>query len=323
MHKVEELRRENERRRQLLEEAIKARDRLEETVTVVQRDTRRINSKWKTLHTRTAEARSYLCREAATLYGLRQKRRRSGRTDYSIGGVPIPNFLQDLNCMGTLSFPCAVYLTGRLTKLGGSAHPHIQITTSLAHLAHLLLLVSHYLGLKLPNEIILPTQSAPHTQIRGVLNARHTVVRPLYLDRPLSELSRDSPAAHTKFIEGISLLAINVSYLCFTQGLEINEVDPACAPGANMWQLLVSREPVPAFGRVSHATCNGNLATAPKIAAMTRFKVGYKSVVEKIRNTLQGETIIAGWDLVPDAGAEPAEGKGMGWTRIRAPGEEK
>jgi len=230
------------------------------------------------------------------------------------------------------------------------AHPHQQITASLSHLSHLLLLTAHYLSLKLPNEILLPTQSHPFTQIRGTLNARHTVTRPLSLPAPLSTLSRDNPASHTKFIEGISLLAINVAYTCFTQGLEINDVDAVCAPGANLWSLLVSRDtPVPAFGRMSHGSCLGNLATAGRVVGMARFRVGFKSVVEKVRNTLQGETIVADWDLVgdvvggggggggnaavggnadrevdgEDGGKGGREGRMPGWTRIRAPGEER
>ena len=47
----------------------------------------------------TAESRVFLCREAAKLYGLRQRRRKKGDTfqeDYMIGGVGIVN-LKDLN----------------------------------------------------------------------------------------------------------------------------------------------------------------------------------------------------------------------------------
>jgi hypothetical protein len=50
---------------------------------------------------------------------------------------------------------------------------------------------------------------------------------------------------------------------------------------------------------------------------MSKFRVKYNSIVEKIRNTLQGETISADWDMVPDAGER---GSMMpGWTRIKAP----
>lgn len=104
------------------------------------------------------------------------------------------------------------------------------------------------------------------------------------------------------------MLAINIAWLCFSQGLEITEIDDACKPGWNMWRLLVSKDSVaatdPRFGRTSHATANGNLATAPGQGLMGRFKLGYKVVVEKIRYTLQGETIGQEWDLVPEAERE-------------------
>lgn len=284
---------------------MKARERMEQIAASCQRDTKRLNQKWKALYTRTAEARGFLCREAAMLYGLRQKRKKSGKTEHTIGGVAIPNFLQDLNGntnMATMS----PRLQG--TDFHQSGHHYTQITTSLGHLSHLLVLISHYLGLKLPNEIILPSRDAPFTLIRGVLNNRHMATRPLHLEFPLSQLSRENPSAHTKFIEGISMLSINIAWLCFSQGLDVSDIDDACKPGWNMWRLLTAKDSTaaigPMFGRTSHATANGNLATATGQAIMWKFKLGYNVVVEKIRYTLQGETIGQEWDLVPEAERE-------------------
>jgi hypothetical protein len=70
---------------------------MEQSTALCQRDIKRLNQKWKALYTRTAEARSFLCREAAMLYGLRQKWGKDGKLRHMIGGVTIPNFLQDLN----------------------------------------------------------------------------------------------------------------------------------------------------------------------------------------------------------------------------------
>jgi chromosome segregation ATPase len=69
------------------------------TLDSVEKSIRRIDHRWNTLHTRTAEARVFLCREAANLYGLKQRRRRKGgvvREDYTICGVTIVD-LRDLN----------------------------------------------------------------------------------------------------------------------------------------------------------------------------------------------------------------------------------
>ena len=56
-------------------------------------------SSWNRLHRHTAEARVFLCREVAALYGLQQHKKRKGlpgRDLYLIGGVPIID-LRDLN----------------------------------------------------------------------------------------------------------------------------------------------------------------------------------------------------------------------------------
>lgn len=104
------------------------------------------------------------------------------------------------------------------------------------------------------------------------------------------------------------MLAINIAWLCFSQGLDVSEIDDACKPGWNMWRLLASKDSTaavgPMFGRTSHATAHGNLATAAGQAIMWKFRLGYNVVVEKIRYTLQGETIGQEWDLVPEAERE-------------------
>ena len=64
---------------------------------------RRIEHRWEAMHRKTVESRVFLCREAAHLYGLQQRKaKRVGRDIYLIGGVPIAD-LRDLN--GTRSLP--------------------------------------------------------------------------------------------------------------------------------------------------------------------------------------------------------------------------
>jgi len=49
------------------------------------------------LHSKTAEARLFLCREAAQLYHLEQHKSRKGSSEkdvYTIGGVPIPDLME-------------------------------------------------------------------------------------------------------------------------------------------------------------------------------------------------------------------------------------
>lgn len=137
---------------------------------------------------------------------------------------------------------------------------------------------------------------------------------------------------HTKFIEAVTMLALNLSFLCFSQGLEINNVEDACNLGHNIWKLLVAKDSTAAvsqsFGRMSHATTMGNLAVADGLQVMARWTLGYKSLVEKVRYTLQGDTIVADWDLIPEAEKEAAEADAVNdglnrWTRVKSPGEGK
>jgi hypothetical protein len=74
-------------------------DRRETALASVQNSTKRTEHLWHALHTKTAESRIFLCREAANLYGIRQKiRKRKDKVIevYVIGGVPLPD-LRDMN----------------------------------------------------------------------------------------------------------------------------------------------------------------------------------------------------------------------------------
>lgn len=65
----------------------------------IEKGIRRTEHRWHTLHNKTAESRSFLCKEAAILHGLQQRKRKKGgpgRDTYLIGGWPIVD-LWDLN----------------------------------------------------------------------------------------------------------------------------------------------------------------------------------------------------------------------------------
>jgi len=71
----------------------------------VEKFIRRTEHRRGMMHNKTAESRLYLCREAALLYGLQQRKRKRGglgRDVYFIGGVPIAD-IRDLNSMHSLS----------------------------------------------------------------------------------------------------------------------------------------------------------------------------------------------------------------------------
>lgn len=74
-------------------------EREDATLAGIQNNTKRTDHLWHSLHSKTAEARIFLCREAASLYGLRQKvadKDGAPREVYVIGGVPIVD-LREMN----------------------------------------------------------------------------------------------------------------------------------------------------------------------------------------------------------------------------------
>lgn len=99
--------------------------------------------------------------------------------------------------------------------------------------------------------------------------------RPLFLDKPLVTLSKEDPAAYTAFLEGASLLAYDIVWLCRTQGVpvgdNINSLEDYCMLGRNLYNLLVGSclqrtqpaqqlipEPaVPTFGASAFTAGNG------------------------------------------------------------------
>lgn len=226
------------RRSRLLEEADKK--------------TKMTTFKWNQMHSTTAESRGFLGSEAAKLYGLKRLRDADGTpvNEYTIAGVPI----LDLRAMCNNARPA-------------------EITASFTHIAHLLILSTHYLQLRLPAEITLPHRDYPlptifHTKDSyKLLNipfpgstalnsssnsptaSRHEEhlsyprPRPLYINKPLPALAREDLLM---FLEAASLLAYNVAWLCRVQGLPVgssksssSSVDDVCELGANLYRALM------------------------------------------------------------------------------------
>lgn len=81
----------------------------------VQKSIGRTQHNWDLMHKKTADSRLFLCREAALLYSLHQRKRRKGglgRDVYYIGGVPIAD-LRDLNSMLIVPRHCLMLILPR------------------------------------------------------------------------------------------------------------------------------------------------------------------------------------------------------------------
>ncbi|KAL2256658.1 hypothetical protein VTK26DRAFT_1347 [Humicola hyalothermophila] len=209
----------------------------------VERSTQRLKYKWNRSADTMAATRAFLCEEAARLYGLRQVKKGSAKR-YEIGGVE----MFDLHAMNSLS-------------------PEV-ISTSLAHIAHILVLASHYLAIRLPAEITLPHRDYPRPTIFSLASSyKHGEVpfpgsalapqlpsstgedeprlprpRPLFIDKPLPTLAKEDPSAYSFFLEGVALLAYDIAWACCSQGVAFGDKDSfedVCNMGQNLWRLLI------------------------------------------------------------------------------------
>lgn len=147
------------------------------------------------------------------------------------------------------------------------ASPEV-ISTSLAHVAHILVLTSHYLAIRLPSEITLPHRDYPRPTIFSLGSSyQHGEVpfpgtanmvppesrdrdhqisprpRPLFIDKPLPTLAKEDPSAYSLFIEGVVLLAYDIAWACCSQGVAIGDktsYEDVCNMGRNLYNLLIS-----------------------------------------------------------------------------------
>jgi hypothetical protein len=144
------------------------------------------------------------------------------------------------------------------------------ISTSFAHIAHILVLASHYLGIRLPAEITNPHADYPQPTIFSLASSykhggevhfpgslasqlapvaghdgeqRHVPrPRPLFIDKALPVLAKEDPSGYALFLEGASLLAYDIAWACCSQGVWFGDKDPyedMCNIGQNLWRLLI------------------------------------------------------------------------------------
>ncbi|KAL2696048.1 hypothetical protein AAEP93_003348 [Penicillium crustosum] len=289
----------------------------------VQNTSKRVEHVWHSLHSKTAESRIYLCREVANLYGLRKATKK------------------------------------------GQGIPHEQISTSLSNIAHLLIIVSHYLSLRLPAEITLPHKNYPvptiytlsasyrsrdghdraDYQASSSPAASRTVdprtytphPRPLFIDKPLPRLAKEDPTTYAFFLEGATLLAWNVAWLCRTQGINLSSDswEEVCDIGKSLWQLLVAppahpstlmrafagrdtqtqmksakdsprttiqrTTSFPMLGHYSHGTAHSFLGASEGVEFMRMWKLPTPTkIVDKLKSNLLGEMASAEWELLEE-----------------------
>lgn len=318
----------------------------------IEKKTKMMQYKWNQLHSTTAQARAFLCGEAAKLYGLQRMRDPEGgwTTQFSIAGVPIV----DLRSMN-----------------GASA---AQITVSLSHIAHLLVLSTHYLAIRLPAEITLPHRDYPLPTILSVSSSymysnipfpsstfysssnspsssRHGEFsnlprpRPLFVPKPLPLLAKDDPSDYSTFLEGVTLLAYNIAWVCKSQNVPVGSSTTAsttfedmCCLGQNLYNLLIgsslrtnlltrtsSAKSSPlgvstaAIGQRSHGSAHNFLAGTSGQEFVRTFKLPNPTkIADRLKSQLLSEVASAEWEVVDrgswterEGHADDVEGDGV------------
>ncbi|KAM0440977.1 hypothetical protein ACHAPT_000281 [Fusarium lateritium] len=289
-----------------------------------------LNYRWSRSAEDMARTRSFLCTAAATLYGLgRVETGSPGRYEYQLGGTPIIE-LMGMNCEN----PCSSDEINANTLMASSPE---MVSTSLGHICHILMLASHYLAIRLPATITLPHRDYPRPTIfnlaasykkgdpvfpsqtgvatptsnSGAADSQHVSrPRPLFIDKPLSQLIKEDPATYSYFIEGVTLLAYNIAWACSTQGVPVGDkgsFDDICNMGRNLYNLLINQQANGAdgkathLGKFSHGTTYHFLAGAEGTELTKNFKLpNPMKLADKLKKKLLSEAPTPDWEVLDD-----------------------
>lgn len=253
----------------------------------------------------------------------------------------------------------------KIANLLSQAQTPETISTSLAHIAHIIMLVAHYLAIRLPAEISLPHRDYPKPTIFNLASSYHhsavsfpgtpgatTILnesrtgdsqhlprpRPLYIDKPLQQLLKDDPSSFSFFLEGVTLLAYDIAWLCCSQGVSIGDkgsFEDICNMGKNLYSLLLSsclqgpgalavKAPNHAnkqtaanetgsdnlVGRYSHGTMFYFLGSADGTELLKTFKLpSPMKLADKLRKKLLGDTPAPDWEILDDDAWKVDEGQ--------------
>lgn len=233
----------------------------------------------------------------------------------------------------------------------------------MSYIARLLVLTSHYLSLKLPAEIVLPHRNQPSTTIYAPSGSylsqksnsmpfpssshssstggadksqfRLPQSRPLSVDKSLPKLAVEDFRTYSLFLEGVTWLAWDLSWLCRTQGLNLalESWEEVCDIGKNLWQLFLApsaqtaaltraftgpeipssfkatkdapkttiqrTKSFPVLGHYSHGTVHSFLAASEGMEFMRVWKLSTPTaVMDKVKASLLGEMTNAEWEVL-------------------------
>jgi len=226
------------------------------------------------------------------------------------------------------------------------------------------MLTTHYLSIRLPAEITLPHRDYPlptifplqhsykHTNVpfpggtpghssntsptvsRHADNLNQPRPRPLWITKPLPILGVEDQVAHSLFLEGVTLLAYNIAWLCKSQGIPVGEnssFEDVCNIGRNMYNLLLGPFPRPSpssrvpssqitptkngdlskndedkrnmqshiMGRYSHGTAHSFLGSAEGTEFIRSWKIPSPiKMADRLKSQLMSEVANSEWEVL-------------------------
>jgi hypothetical protein len=328
-------------------------------VEEVEKSVRMTKYRWNQGHSTTATSRSFLCGEAAKLYGLKKVRRSGSLEEYIIGGIGIV----DLRSLNSKSIGGSLVIN---TNSVPTATSPAQISTALSHVVHLLMLSTHYLAIRLPAEVTLPHRDYPLPTIFPLASSykytnipfpgttpgqssnnspsasRHSEQsnqprpRPLFIKKPLPIIAIEDPSGYGLFLEGVTLLAYDIAWVCKSQGIPVGEetsFEDICNIGRNLFNLLLGSRPRPApssrspsvqstltktgrdgesdadrkivpgsiMGKYSHGAAHTNLNSADGTDFIRTWKLpSPMKLADKLKSKLMSEVANAEWEVLDE-----------------------
>ena len=161
--------------------------------------------------------------------------------------------------------------------------------------------------------------------------------RPLHIEKKLAVLAKEEPIVYASFVEGITLLAWDVAWMCKSQGLDVGRSswEDVCSTGRNLWQLLLdappdarkqlisknkidahtlpeikddTQKPQSMLGHFSHGTAHSFLSAAKGLDYMSGWRLHSPlKVIDRVKAMLQNERDGAEWQLLEENEWEEAE----------------
>ena len=140
--------------------------------------------------------------------------------------------------------------------------------------------------------------------------------RPLFLHQSLVKLAKDDALGYAFFLEGVTLLAWDIAWLCWTQGVteEISSWEDICAVGRNLYKLLIlgPRDKSETFGRRSHGTSHSLIGEAAGMDHLRGWKFqSHLKIVDKLKAALLNDMTNAEWELLDQEDLEMDRQEGV------------